>query len=61
MARRAQLGPSSPASCRRKEVIAMSRILAVPLAALLVTACEKTPVEAPRTPPVAQKPVRRPR
>jgi tetratricopeptide (TPR) repeat protein len=38
----------------------MSRILAVPLAALLVTACEKTPVEAPRTPPVAQKPVRQP-
>jgi tetratricopeptide (TPR) repeat protein len=34
----------------------MSRILAVPLAALLVTACENTPVEAPRSPPAAPKP-----
>lgn len=37
----------------------MSRILAVPLAALLVTACEKTPVEAPR-PSVVQQPVAAP-
>src|SRR5262249_34065576 len=34
----------------------MSRILAVPLAALLVTACEKTPVEAQRTAPAVTKP-----
>jgi tetratricopeptide (TPR) repeat protein len=34
----------------------MSRILAVPLAAVLVTACEKPPAEAPRPAPVVQKP-----